>query len=167
MRRGAGDPGAHRTASVAWWTSSGSSNFTAATGSATQIASSSRTVLGYFTGSPATPVTHAAGQTLAFSATITWSGFDDGTAAGLSNFHVGLLRSVANPAATSGTGFTASGSPNTAARVTGDYGSSFPSSGVFARYEGKEGEILRYVFWHSVALAALVGILVTIQARLG
>ncbi len=123
-------------ASVAWWTSSGSSNFTAATGSATQIASSSRTVLGYFTGSPATPVTLAAGQTLALSATITWSGFDDSTAAGLSNFHVGLLRSVANPAATSGTGFTASGSPNTAARVTGDYGSSFPSSGVFARYEG-------------------------------
>jgi lactate permease len=35
------------------------------------------------------------------------------------------------------------------------------------RYEGREGEILRYVFWHSVALASLVGILVTIQARLG
>jgi lactate permease len=28
----------------------------------------------------------------------------------------------------------------------------------------KEGEILRYVFFHSLALAALVGILVTLQA---
>ena len=32
------------------------------------------------------------------------------------------------------------------------------------RSEGQEGAILRYVFFHSVALAALVGLLVTIQA---
>ena len=32
------------------------------------------------------------------------------------------------------------------------------------RAEGHEGEILRYVFFHSVALAALVGLLVTWQA---
>ena len=31
-------------------------------------------------------------------------------------------------------------------------------------YYGKEGEILRYVFFHSIVLAALVGILVTLQA---
>lgn len=31
-------------------------------------------------------------------------------------------------------------------------------------YYGKEGQILRYVFFHSIALAALVGILVTLQA---
>jgi lactate permease len=29
---------------------------------------------------------------------------------------------------------------------------------------GHEGDILRYVFFHSVALAVLVGILVTLQA---
>jgi lactate permease len=29
---------------------------------------------------------------------------------------------------------------------------------------GREGEILRYVFWHSAVLAALVGVLVLIQA---
>ena len=32
------------------------------------------------------------------------------------------------------------------------------------RSEGQEGAILRYVFFHSVALAALVGLLVTLQA---
>jgi len=29
---------------------------------------------------------------------------------------------------------------------------------------GKEGEILRYVFWHSLALASLVGVVVFLQA---
>ena len=29
---------------------------------------------------------------------------------------------------------------------------------------GHEGDILRYVFFHSIALAALVGVLVTMQA---
>ena len=29
---------------------------------------------------------------------------------------------------------------------------------------GHEGEILRYVFFHSIALACLVGVLVTLQA---
>ena len=32
-------------------------------------------------------------------------------------------------------------------------------------YVGHEGEILRYVFWHSLALATLVGILVFLQAK--
>jgi lactate permease len=32
------------------------------------------------------------------------------------------------------------------------------------RWTGHEGEILRYVFWHSVVLAALVGLVVTLQA---
>ena len=32
------------------------------------------------------------------------------------------------------------------------------------RWYGHEGEILRYVFWHSLALAALVGCLVMLQA---
>jgi lactate permease len=37
-------------------------------------------------------------------------------------------------------------------------------AGVATGQEGKEGEILRYVFWHSIALASLVGILVLLQA---
>jgi hypothetical protein len=123
-------------ASVAWWGSSGSGNFTAVAGTATQIASSSRTVLGYFTATPGAPVQLAIGQSLSFSITLSFTGFDDATALASSNFHIGLLRSVANPTAVSGTGFTPAGTPNTNARVTGDYGSSFPSSGVFSRYEG-------------------------------
>ena len=34
------------------------------------------------------------------------------------------------------------------------------------RWYGHEGEILRFVFFHSIALAILVGVLVTIQAHL-
>ncbi|HEV7503281.1 MAG TPA: L-lactate permease [Thermoanaerobaculia bacterium] len=37
-------------------------------------------------------------------------------------------------------------------------------AGVATGQEGKEGEILRYVFWHSIALASLVGVLVLLQA---
>jgi lactate permease len=37
-------------------------------------------------------------------------------------------------------------------------------AGVATGQEGGEGEILRYVFFHSVILAALVGVLVMLQA---
>ena len=37
-------------------------------------------------------------------------------------------------------------------------------AGVATGQHGKEGEILRYVFFHSIALASLVGILVMLQA---
>jgi lactate permease len=37
-------------------------------------------------------------------------------------------------------------------------------AGVATGQEGNEGEILRYVFWHSIALASLVGVLVFLQA---
>jgi lactate permease len=37
-------------------------------------------------------------------------------------------------------------------------------AGVATGQQGNEGEILRYVFWHSIALAALVGVLVFLQA---
>ena len=37
-------------------------------------------------------------------------------------------------------------------------------AGVATGQEGQEGEILRYVFFHSLALAALVGLLVLLQA---
>jgi lactate permease len=35
---------------------------------------------------------------------------------------------------------------------------------VATNYIGKEGVILRYVFWHSLSLAALVGVFVMLQA---
>jgi lactate permease len=37
-------------------------------------------------------------------------------------------------------------------------------AGVATGQQGNEGEILRYVFWHSIALACLVGVLVFLQA---
>ena len=37
-------------------------------------------------------------------------------------------------------------------------------AGVATGYVGKEGVILRFVFWHSIALASLVGVLVMLQA---
>ena len=38
-------------------------------------------------------------------------------------------------------------------------------AGVATGQQGKEGEILLYVFWHSIALASLVGVLVFLQAH--
>jgi lactate permease len=38
-------------------------------------------------------------------------------------------------------------------------------AGVATSQQGNEGDILRYVFWHSVALAALVGVLVFLQSN--
>jgi lactate permease len=37
-------------------------------------------------------------------------------------------------------------------------------AGVATGQQGNEGEILRYVFWHSIALACLVGVVVVLQA---
>jgi lactate permease len=37
-------------------------------------------------------------------------------------------------------------------------------AGVATGQQGEEGNILRYVFFHSLALAAMVGILVMLQA---
>jgi lactate permease len=37
-------------------------------------------------------------------------------------------------------------------------------SAVAAKQTGNEGEILRFVFWHSVVLAALMGLLTLAQA---
>ena len=39
-------------------------------------------------------------------------------------------------------------------------------AGVATGQHGEEGKILRSVFWHSLALAALVGVLVLAQAYL-
>ena len=35
------------------------------------------------------------------------------------------------------------------------------------RWYGHEGDILRFVFWHSIVLACLVGLLVFLQAYVG
>ena len=43
---------------------------------------------------------------------------------------------MANPDATSGTGFTATGLPNTNARVSGDFGSNNPTTNAFNNYGG-------------------------------
>jgi pectate lyase len=124
------------TASAAWFTSSGSSNFTATVGQATQLVSSSRTLLAYFTDAATAPITVGPNQTLTFEFTVQFSGFDTGASVGSNTFAVGLLRSVANPSAVSGTGFVSTGSPNTNARVSGDFGSNNPGSNVFTNYGG-------------------------------
>ena len=122
--------------SAAWFTSSGTSNFTAVVGQATQAVSSSRTILTYFTNTSAAPVAIGVNQKLTLDFTVQFSGFDTAAANGSTTFVAGLLRSVANPAATSGTGFVADGPPNSNARVSGDFGSSNPTSNVFTNYGG-------------------------------
>jgi pectate lyase len=122
--------------SAAWFTSSGSNNFTATAGQATQIVSSSRTLGAYFSDTAATPVNLGLNQTLTLDFTVRFSGFDTAATTGANTFIVGLLRSMANPNATSGAGFVADGPPNTNARVSGDFGSNNPSSGVFNNYGG-------------------------------
>ncbi|HEU0176163.1 MAG TPA: hypothetical protein VFV58_18010, partial [Blastocatellia bacterium] len=122
--------------SAAWFTSSGSNNLTATAGQATQIVSSSRTLLAYFTDASATPVNVGADQTLTLDFTVQFTGFDTASSAGGNTFVVGLLRSMANPDATSGTGFTATGPPNTNARVSGDFGSNNPTTNSFNNYGG-------------------------------
>ncbi|MBV9928552.1 MAG: immunoglobulin domain-containing protein [Acidobacteria bacterium] len=99
--------------SAAWWTSSGSNNFTATTGKATQVVTSSRTLLNYFTNSSAAPVTVGAGQTLTFDFLVQWTAFDTATA-GANTFSVALLRSNA--------------------RVSADFGSN--SNAAFNDYRG-------------------------------
>jgi pectate lyase/pectin methylesterase-like acyl-CoA thioesterase len=136
--------GQNLPASAAWWASS--SQFTNALGQTTMLVSASRTMLAYFTNATAAPVAVAPNQTLALDFTVQFSGFDVPTTPPVppalpppTAFHVALLRSVANPAATSGTGFVASDpapAPNTNARVSGDFGSNNPTSNAFTNYGG-------------------------------
>jgi hypothetical protein len=81
-------------------------------------------------------VTVGVNQALTLEFTVQFSGFDTGATAGSNTFAVGLMRSVANPAATSGSGFVADGPPNTNARVSGDFGSNNPTTNVFFNYGG-------------------------------
>jgi pectate lyase len=122
--------------SAAWFGSSGASNLVASVGQLRQIVSSSRTFLAYFTDDVAAPLTLAAGQTITLDFLFQLTGFDSVAPASDSTFRIGLLRSVANPDAVSGTGFVATGPPNTNARVIGDFGSGSPGSNVFSIYRG-------------------------------
>ena len=122
--------------SAAWFSSSGGSNFVASVGQLRQIVSSSRTFLAYFTDDPAAPLTLSAGQTVRLDFLFQFTGFDSGAPVTDATFRVGLLRALANPDAVSGTGFVATGPPNTNARVSGDFGSNNPGSNVFSLYRG-------------------------------
>jgi pectate lyase len=118
--------------SAAWFTSSGSSNLTVVGGELKQAVTSSRTLLAYFTSDQNQPATLAKGERLTLRFKFRFSAFDEQG----DNFRVGLLRGVANPSATTGTGFVPSGTPNTNARVSGDFGSNGPTSNVFSLYTG-------------------------------
>jgi pectate lyase len=122
--------------SAAWFTSSGSSNLVASAGQLRQMVSSSRTFLAYFTDDPAAPLTLAAGQTVRLEFLFQLTGFDSVAAVTDATFRVGLLRALPNPDAVTGTGFVATGPPNTNARVSGDFGSNNPGSNVFSLHRG-------------------------------
>jgi hypothetical protein len=122
--------------SAAWFTSSGSSNLVATVGELRQIVSSSRTFLAHFTDTAAAPLTLGTGQTIKLDFAFRFTGFDSAAPVTDATFRVGLLRSVANPAATSGAGFVANGPPNTNARVVGDFGSNNPGTNAFSLYSG-------------------------------
>jgi pectate lyase len=122
--------------SAAWFGSSGSANLVASAGQLRQIVSSSRTFLAYATDDPAVPLTLSAGQTLRLAFVFQLTGFDSAAPATDATFRVGLLRALPNPDAVSGTGFVATGPPNTNSRVSGDFGSNNPSSNAFSLYRG-------------------------------
>lgn len=111
--------GQNLPSSAAWWTSSGASNFTATAGAATQVVSSARTILAYFTSSAATPVNLAINQKLTFDFVVNFTGFDAAAGAGISNLRVGLLRS-----------------PDDTKRFAADFASGQPSTGQFDNYTG-------------------------------
>lgn len=118
--------------SAAWFTSSGSGNLTVVNGELVQITTASRTLLAHFTNDQGLPVTLNDGESLRLGFTFRFTAFDPVS----DNLRVGLLRSVANPNAVSGAGFVPAGSPNSNARVSGDFGSNGPTSNVFLLYSG-------------------------------
>jgi pectate lyase len=124
--------------SAAWFTSSGSGNLAVVASQLRQLVSSSRTFLAYFTADQGTQVALNPGETLKLDFDFSFTGFDSAATVTTANFRVGLLRSLANPAAVVGAngGFVPSGPPNTNARMSGDFGSSSPDSHAFLLYSG-------------------------------
>ena len=116
--------------SSAWFSSSGSSNVSVVGSELRQVVTSSRTIVTYFTDSSGRPATLSPGESITASFTFRLTTIDSTG----DNFRVGLLRSVANPAAGVSTGFVPSGSPNTNARVSGEFGSN--ASNAFSIYTG-------------------------------
>ncbi|HEX2854510.1 MAG TPA: immunoglobulin domain-containing protein [Opitutaceae bacterium] len=120
------------TSSAAWFSSAAANTvFTngvaGANGTLALDNGSSRTLVGYFTAN-GSPVTMGSTDTLTLDILFSI----DAVALVRSNgLIIALLQSVANPAAVSGTGFTAPG-----ARVSGDFASSNPASHVFGSYIG-------------------------------
>ncbi|ATC64129.1 hypothetical protein CMV30_09275 [Nibricoccus aquaticus] len=125
------------TTSAAWFSSAAGNTVLTngtppANGSLALDNGSSRTLVGYFA-PVATPAQIPSGETLTLTVAFTVTGVPLTRSNGIT---LGLLQSVANPAAVTGTGFTATAAPNTNARVSGDYASSNPSSNVFSLYTG-------------------------------
>ena len=116
--------------SSAWFSSSGASNVSVVGPELRQVVTSSRTIVTYFTDASGQPATLAPGESISASFNFRLTTIDTTG----DNFRVGLLRSVANPAAGASTGFVPSGSPNTNARVSADFGSN--ASNAFAIYTG-------------------------------
>ncbi len=121
---------------AAQWSGSGGITFTNGTSGANGTLKldngSSRTLIGYFTLAGST-ISLNPGDSIQLDLTLS---IDAAPQVVANNLLIGLLQSVANPAAITGTGFTASGSPNTNARVSADYASSNPTSHVFGSYVG-------------------------------
>jgi pectate lyase len=118
--------------SSAWFSSSGGVNIGVVGTELRQFASASRTLVTYFTDSSGQPATLAPGEAIVASFNFRLTTIDSAN----DNFRVGLLRSVANPGAVSGAGFVPTPAPNTNARVSGEFGSNSPTSGVFVFYRG-------------------------------
>jgi pectate lyase len=123
--------------SSAWFSSSGASNVTVVGPELRQVVTSSRSIVTYFTDNSGQPATLAPGESITASFNFRLTTIDSTG----DNFRVGLLRSVANPAATTGSQttpphFLADGPPNTNARVIADFGSNAPASNVFNNYGG-------------------------------
>jgi hypothetical protein len=118
--------------SSAWFSSSGSSNVSVVGSELRQFVSASRTIVTYFTDTSAQPATLSPGESVTASFNFRLTAIDSTG----DNFRMGLLRSVANPAAVAGTGFVPVGSPNTNARVSGEFNGNGPTSNVFSIYTG-------------------------------
>jgi hypothetical protein len=116
--------------SSAWFSSSGASNVSVVGPELRQVVTSSRSIVTYFTDASGQPATLAPGESISASFNFRLTTIDTTG----DNFRVGLLRSVANPAAGASTGFVPSGSPNSNARVSGDFGSN--ASNAFSIYTG-------------------------------
>jgi hypothetical protein len=121
--------------SFEWYTAGTAWSYNTA-GGGSFATTADRGALGYFTapGQSATLVNPGDSITVTLQMRYIASGSNTGD-----RFRLGLFQSVANPNAVNGTGFTPDGTPNTQARVTGNYdnsGSNIVASNFVNYYEG-------------------------------